>query len=370
VPEEYRVVAKHLAQELKKNPGDFRDDKSLTTQIAEGHAAIMDLRAVDSSDPEITYIATQGEVACVEFFARVERINALPKPQSAGSLFVESFIHGLYGNILAGYSLGADADAKQKAIMTEMHALAAAMEKADAVHLLLPKIARKYSVPVSAGSGRIRVDFDESWYGFGPHDWCCLYNAGARLMDCTVVVELTGANGEIRKNVHYINDWPPNSWRYARYSAGTVVSGRYVGRMTVFNVSTVGVTLLSPRFSTKVSYTYIGQEKDKDIAKHCKDVKLSWRYQPFVKGIIWDTQRGVKVTLTDCPRFGKCRIDLSFKRGKDSKQWYWSIDSWKPGEEKTFNPPTGGLSYDPTTIEAVLSFPGTAYKKRWNLVKK
>ncbi len=368
MPPEYRVVAKHLAHELKQNVSDFRNDKGMAEIIAEGHAAVMDLRNIKSSDEDIEYIAAHGGAACAEAVRRMERINALPKPPDAGSLFVESFIHGLYGNVYAGYALGTDADNKQKAILAEVDPLAAAVEQADAAHLLLPKVAERYSASVADAPGRIRVDFDESWYGWGPYDWCCLYNEGAELEDCTVIVDMKGAAGDVRRNVHYVQKWPSKSWMYARYDPGTDLNGRRVGRMTVVGVNTVNVTVLSPGFSTQVAYLYQGAEKDKDIAERCKKMTIRWRYQPFDKGIIFsDTQRGVKLTLADYPVLGKCRVDVTFKRGNESKGWYWDIDSWQQDEEKTFSTPQGGLSWDPGEMEVVLSFPGTSHTVRWDL---
>jgi len=273
LPPEYRTLAGHLGQSLKPNVNDFRDDKSTTDIVAEGHAAILDLRAIKSSDTDIGYIASQGATAYGDAVSRMERINALPKPPSAGSLFVESFVHGLYGNVYAGYALGADADSKQKAILDEVTGLVAAIEKADATHLLLPRVAERYAAPVSPAPGRVMVDLDESWNAWGPHDWLSLYNAGGDIEDCTVVVDLKGVAGQSRRNVHFVKKWAGKSWLYARYDPGTAIGERRVGRMTVTDVASIGVRVLSPQFSTELQYTYAGAEKAKDVARRIADVK-------------------------------------------------------------------------------------------------
>ncbi len=82
-------------------------NKGLSVIIAEGHSSILVLRGIQSQDSDITYLASQGQTACGEGGSRFERINALPKPPGAGSQFVESFIHGLYGNVFYGYALSA-----------------------------------------------------------------------------------------------------------------------------------------------------------------------------------------------------------------------------------------------------------------------
>jgi len=120
LPPDFRVLAEHLVLAMKPSPNDFRDDKGLSEIIAEGHLAVLALRGIQSEDSDVTYVATQGQAACGEAVSRLERINAMPKPPGLGSLFVESFIHGLYGNVFYGYALGVNAEEKQKAIMAEV----------------------------------------------------------------------------------------------------------------------------------------------------------------------------------------------------------------------------------------------------------
>ncbi len=265
LPAEYHTLASHLAQELRASPDDFRDDKGLAEVAAEGHAAVLDLRAIRSADPDITFVASEAAVAYAEGVTRLERINALPKPPGQGAILAQSFVHGLYGNVYAGYKLGADADRKQAAIRDEMTALAAAIEKADAAHLMLPRIAGRYAAP-KAASGRFEVNFCEAWNAWGPHDWLEVHNTGGDLEDCTVVVELKGAGGHIRKNVHYVKRWAGNSRLCARYEPGTMVDGRTVGCRTVTGVQALTVSVLSPKVSTDVGYVYTGPEKAKDVA--------------------------------------------------------------------------------------------------------
>lgn len=273
LPPEYRTLAAHLGYGLKPNPADFRDDKGLTDIIAEGHAAILDLRAIKSDDPDITYIAGQATAAFTDAVARMERINALPKPPSSGAVLMNSFIHGLYGNPYAGYELGADADAKQRAIADELTGATAAIEKADAAHLLLARVAERYAAPERGDPARIAVDYDGAWNAWGPHDWCALYNAGGDITDCTVVVELKGAGGQTRRNVHFVGKWPGKSRLYARYEPGTELNGRPFGRTTVPEVASLQVRVLAPGYTADVSYVYAGAERTKDVSRRVAEVK-------------------------------------------------------------------------------------------------
>ena len=330
----------------------------------------MELRGISSSDRQITYIANEAEGAFSEAIRRLERISQLPKPPGAESIFFESFIHGFFGNPYYGYSLGKDADEKQKAIAVEAEAMIGAIDKADAVHQLLPKIAENYSASLGDSGDRISVDIAEAWGPVGPDDWFSIYNGGLPLDDCAIVVELTGVQGDIRKNVHFVEHWPGKSWMYARYNPGRVINGRPVGRMTVIGVQKADVTVLSPQFSTKGTYIYQGAEKDRDIATFCENLKFTGRYQPFEKGILWNTERGAKFTLDGLPFLPQCRVTVTFRTGFESKAWYWDFDSWRQGEEKTFNSPAGQLAFDPEHIDMSIEFPGTSYEHRVTLTVK
>ena len=370
LPPEFRVLAEQLVLEMKPSPDDFRDDKGLPEIIAEGHSAILALRGIRSDDSDIPYVANQGQAAIGEAVSRLERINAMPRPPGAGSLLVESFIHGLYGNVYYGYALGVDADEKQKAIMAEVQVLLAAMDKADAAQMILPRIAEKYAATPTAPSGRIVVDLDESWGWFGPNDWLSIYNAGPEdLEDCTIQVHLTGGTGQSRKNVHFIRHWPANSWMYARYEPGEEILDRpEAGKSTVTKIQKADVSIWSPKYTTTLTYEYQGAEKDKDIAKWCKDVKFTGRYKPFVPGTLWDDQRGAEFTLDGVAIIPKCHVDVTFRKGAQSKAWLWKYDSWTNGEKKSFNTSAGDLTFDPSHIDMAISFPDTNYTHKVTLM--
>ncbi len=367
LPPEYRTLAEILSLDIRSDPKQYRDNEGMAEIIGEGHTAVMALRGIKSSDSDINYIAAQGQAAFSDAISRLERINSLPKPPGEGELFVSSFIDGFFSNFAGAFERARDAEDKQRAIINEVEGLIGAIDKADAAQTLLPKVAERYAAPVSTNAGRIRVDLDESWGPFGPHDWLCLYNTGPDLEDCTILVELTGANGDVRKNVHFLRKWSGNSWMYARYAPDYDLLGRK-GRMTVYNVDTVDVTIFSPKFSTTIHYVYTGAEKDKDVAEWCKDAHLTWWYQAFEEGIFFDTYRGVKLRLDKPAILPKCRVDVTSKSGWQSKGLYWEFDYWEQGDTKTFS--HKDLTFDPDTIEVVISFPGTNHRINRTLNRK
>jgi len=372
LPPEYRMLAEILSMDIRANPKQNRNTKKKLDDLIESlHNTAIELNNIKSSDAQINYIASQSVAAVSDYIKHLKRLNSLPKPpgtaELTAELFVSSFLlrnpHPLFrlvGIVTGGYMRGRDADDKQQAINDEINSLLKVVDEIDRIHRLLPRVAEKYAAPFSRNIGRIWVDFDESWGPVGPDDWLCLYNNGPDLEDCTILVELKGAKGDVRKNVHFLRKWSSDSWQYAIYAPGEKVLDRMVGRMTVYNVDTVDVTIFSPQYSTKIHYVYSGAEKDKDIADYCKDATFKWRYQPFEAGIIWNTDRGVVLTLDKIAFIPKCRVDVTFKSGRQSKGWYWEFDQWKRGETKTFS--HRDLNFDPDTIEVTVSFPGTNHR--------
>ncbi|MHB1038380.1 MAG: hypothetical protein ACYC35_28055 [Pirellulales bacterium] len=351
---------------MEQSPDQLRDDKGLTAILADGHEAVMTLRNIKSSDRDITYIAEQAQGAFSDVVKRLEQINSLPKPPGEGELFASSFVDGFFLNFRGAYARGKDVEDKQMALKAEAEALLAAIQKADAARQLLPKVAEKYSASLCDSAERIGVDFDESWGCFGPHDWCFLDNRGPALQDCTIVVQLTGAKGDVRKNVHFVKEWPTNSRMYARYEGGQETTFR----QTVYKVQQMDVTIYSPQFATLIKYVYEGPEKDKDVAARCKALQFKGRYQPFVSGIVWDTQRGVYFTLDGVDLIPQCQVEITFRRGSESKGWSWDYDYWKKGDEKWFGTSKEELTFEPDNIDITVSFPGTNYKHRATLAVK
>ena len=367
LPAEYQVLAKHLGMVLKSDPAQLQKKRETSEVMAELQSALLDLREIKSNDNEIMYVSDQVRDAVTVILERLDNLNSLPKPPDEGTLFVGSFVDGFFGNFAGGYHRGLDAEAKQNALNSEMQPLLAAIDRIDAAQKMLPKIAEKYSATLSDSTGLIYVDFNESWGDSGPDDWLFLKNLGETLEDCTILVELTGANGEVRKNVHFLKTWPESASMWGRYQNGEKILGRTVDRTTVTYVKEMRVTIYSPQFATRIYYKYKGDEKDKDVAYRCEKLTFQGEYQPYEAGVIWDTQRGARFTMNGLSFLPKCRVDVTFRKGDQAKIWYWDYDSWTKGETKKCYTPAEGLGFDPDSIDFEVSFPHTNYKHKETL---
>ncbi|WP_417381910.1 hypothetical protein [Gimesia sp.] len=361
------MLAKHLGMALKSDPAQLQKKRETSEVMAELQSALLDLREIKSNDNEIMYVSDQVRDAVTVILERLDNLNSLPKPPDEGTLFVGSFVDGFFGNFAGGYHRGLDAEAKQNALNSEMQPLLAAIDRIDAAQKMLPKIAEKYSATLSDSTGLIYVDFNESWGDSGPDDWLFLKNLGETLEDCTILVELTGADGEVRKNVHFLKTWPESASMWGRYQNGEKILGRTVDRTTVTYVKEMRVTIYSPQFATRIYYKYKGDEKDKDVAYRCEKLTFQGDYQPYEAGVIWDTQRGARFTMNGVSFLPKCRVNLTFRKEDQAKTWYWDYDSWTKGETKKCYTPAEGLGFDPDSIDFEVSFPHTNYKHKETL---
>ena len=94
-------------------------------------------------------------------------------------------------------------------------------------------------------------------------------------------MELTGKSGRTRRNVHFVEHWSAQTSLCARYEPGFLLDGQHVLAMTVREVQAVAVTVWSPETSFRCGYSYLGEEKDKDIAQYCETLSLRGWYRPF-----------------------------------------------------------------------------------------
>ena len=172
----------------------------------------------------------------------------------------------------------------------------------------------------------------------------------------------------MRKNVHFVEQLPSNTWMYARYDWGQELNGRAIAHDSR-RIQKVDVTVLSPTFSTKVTYVYQGAVKDKVIAKRCEEVKLTGNYQRFEPGTFWNTDRGVKFAIAGAS-LPQCRVTINFHSPSGSKSWYWDLNSWQQNEWKTFTPQAGQLTFDPDYVDVSIAFYGTSCKKEARLAVK
>jgi hypothetical protein len=215
------------------------------------------------------------------------------------------------------------------------------------------------------------IDFDGSWNATLSHDGLALRNiSGKDLTHCTLVVTLIGTNGDgdvpaRQRHLHYVEQWPSNQQRFARYPSSTaegITAGESVDR-----VQNLLVEVYSDQVRGTVEYQYAGtQAFEADVDRY---VGLIRQKQTFDLTFIGDTvltNAGITLQHDGPFRFiPDPKMTVKISRGKDvrTKVWRASGKPWNSGtfsayalKDPSFNGP------DPDQIEVEFEFPGSTKK--------
>jgi len=303
--------------------------------------AAADLKGIRTTDDDINSLASQSCYVYMEVVKHYQKIEALPKPPGFGELFSQSFVRGCFGDIFGLARSYNDAQGREDRINDEIRSLIATSKRGDSIKLRLPRVAARYAGPLIANGQLILIDFNASWGPVGPDDWLTLaHKAGTDLHNCTVLVELHNRSGETVRNIHFIPRWSNRTPIFAKYSPSWKLLGEPVNRHTVPAVEAVIISLWADELSQEsVRQAYAGAERDNDVARYCKNMRVLASYRPFAKGVLWDTTRGVHVELKGIPFVTHPRVTVQFRRNnlRLSLSLYWEFDRWDEGENKTLD---------------------------------
>ncbi|MDR0391768.1 MAG: hypothetical protein LBH59_07670, partial [Planctomycetaceae bacterium] len=190
-------------------------------------------------------------------------------------------------------------------------------------------------------------------------------NNGETLNDCLLEITATGATGDKVIFCGYIENWDKKTTLYLHGSTS---------KRRVDDTKKIDVTLLSPNFSTAVSYLYTDIERGKAQAILFKDIELSGSYQEKKSGFLYSRQRSFTTklgTIYGYDReilFPNCRYSVTFCKETTRKTWYLELPpkrvSPRQQESLVMKPKKDELTFDPDTVEVEISFPYSDYKIR------
>jgi hypothetical protein len=366
IPSEYRALSNVLSLGMAATPQDLQRKVS-NGEMAAMHQALDTLQGITTKDLEIQNTATRAHVAVTSLAKHWEALHSLPDPAPAGDVVLDSFIAGLVSGSTGNPTFAADsmsraaesdrnASAKQQAAI----AVCKAERQVDAVRQSLPRIAKRFAAPASLPGDRFTVDIDDPWGQNNPVKWLSLHNGGAELQGCTLQVQLTGKDGQIRRNIHFLESWPSNSWMYAKYPIGFALpDGTQANCQSVTSIQSVEVTLWSPEFSTQLQYEYQGEERNKDVREYLEPLQLQGGFIPFQRGLLSNTEAGARLTMNGVEYLPPGKITLTFRRDGQTQAWSSEQSGWTRNETKNFRTPAGELQFVPQEIKVQLSFPDT-----------
>lgn len=354
LPPEYVTLASQLGQDMKLSAEELHTNFASDEVFNRLEEGVASLENIKTNDQELTSMAERGHAALKEILAVQRELQAASNDNSVRWWDTLGHVQNAVGTFRL------------------LDGLASGWRKMDAVHADLPRIAVKYAASPSKPDGRMLVDVDAAWGCHGPDDWMKILNPGpSDLSNCTIQVTLIGKDDQRRTNVHFIRHWPADSWMNARYENGGIIPTQPdAGRTKVDNLQRAEIIIWSPKYSTVLNYQYEGEQKDQDIARWCHDLKLAGRYQPFVKGLLWNTERGVEFSLEGIESIPAFTANVTFRSGTTSKGLLRYHDGWKRGKTKAFIPTQGELTFDPTHIDVELSFAGTKFRYKTTMAVK
>lgn len=361
LPTEYVTIAKHLADShrLERNSHELRPEMSQV--LAEFKGALMDMNGLKAVDPEVMSVAADVSRATESTMTALEQIDALPKPPGSGEMFVDGLLRGLVGDFAGGVQRANEVDGQLNAIREQARRVITGLKQLQTAKLQLPRLATKYGGPPVVRGQTVVIDYDEAWGSHGPKSEVTLTNNFGDLHHCTILVEIQGA-AEVSQNVHFIADWKGGSPIYATYDPGVAILDETPIKQTVPGVQRLVISIWADELSQEnIRYQYAGNEQAQDVARYCKDLKVTTEYRPFQKGSLWNTQRGVRLQLAGIAFLEQPRVTISFRRGQENKSLYWDLERWQAGELKTLDT-EGSLAWDPDEIVVEVSFPATSYK--------
>lgn len=355
-PPELLALAEILSMEIGNDPNlKSQQDNSLHA----AHECLMTLKDLKSTDSNITYLIQLTTAATTDVIQSTEKMKSLPQPQSEESALVESVVAGYLGDIRHGMTLGNQIQHAREEIRVEFEKLKSACDRLVTANQLLAKVTEKYAAPAMEQTTKpqVQVEFDETWWG--EFDLCRLLNDGPALQNCIIVVDLTGKGGTTRKNVHYIKQWQTGDVLYCPYGHGFMVNGNRVLMSTIENVKQVRVTVYSLEKTLRSTFQYTQEAKEKDFQEYLNRVTFSHRYQPFVKGLVFNDERTMFIQMSGLAWLPKCKVTLTFAKGNQSASWYWEHASWMNDENKSFE--ASDLKFDPDTVKMAIAVEGFNY---------
>ena len=359
LPREYVTVAKFLARSTSTEPKTFEHANDLAQGMAEAQEAILNLDGAAYADPQLATLSGQAVASLRNLLELASEIQGLPEPPSALTEVILGVVQGYTGDVddfLSHYNDLVERDQLGQALGRR---IIVELTKLKSQELLLPAIARKYAGPPLADPQVVAIDFDEALFA-EQLDRLALRNGSKYVLHhCTIAVTLTAPDGETKRHVHFIQEWPPGQAVYAHYSGGKTPYDRPI-RDSLASIDSVSVSLFCDELSCEdVVYRYSGEEKDRDVAGFLQPFRLALEYRPFAAGIIFNDEPAAICSFSGLPALPRGKLAVTFHHGEQSRTEILAFESWKAGAKQTLKFPK--LQWRPDGWSAALQLNGAAF---------
>jgi hypothetical protein len=367
LPPEYITLANQLADPINNQASTSK--KEFAQVLAAANSALLDFSAIKSDDREIQFVAQEATAGCRDFVDSLKRSELLPRPPGDFPVFLESFVYGYFGQLSAAVQQGQKYQAQADALIAEGRVAATAVQQVKAAQLLLPRIARRFCGPAVENGQALLVNLYPRWGCYSKFDVLELTNNTAQqsppLHNCTIKVKLEAANGEAVENVHFIRAWKQGESMNAQYWGGLDLgTGKLVCRQTLNDISKVTVSLWCDELTQEdIVAVYTQADRAAQITERCRPLDFRLSYRPFAAGALFNDERGIYATMGGLPYIPPCRVQVTFRKQKDSDPMsdgtvsrVWDVtNNWTEGSSMLFS--SKDFTWDPAVVEISVSFP-------------
>jgi hypothetical protein len=230
---------------------------------------------------------------------------------------------------------------------------------------LFPGIVKRWSGPVATNNDVFYI-FQGGWGGGDHSDWLKVANrSDSDFHNCTVVVTLTSASGEVVRNVHFIKEWPQQTYFTAFYDLGIKINDEYIEKSTFKDVALVVVDVYSDE-ATLLNLSTPFTRDQMTVRLVNDNLKAISQYRPFSKGLIFDQQRSVIIgwKWDRMAYLPKGQVVVTLKNNEHVQRIKKEFDQWPAG--KSFKLSFENVDWEPVEWSAEFNFDGTSARFTFN----
>lgn len=345
---DYALVASNLVPRLCDGAPAAEVDMEPAVIEARERWRVITLAETDSRDGRIRAVAKEAATAH-------NAILSVAKDSGDAGILVDLAITLATGSPAALFR-GIGREARKEGDANAKYA--DAVQRRRAATFLLPELAREFCGPVSERPA-LEIDFDENWFGSTAADRVNLTNTAAIVLtNCTLQIDIRGANGMWVRNIHFVPSWSPGQRMWADYFSADPTQLASISGTTAVEVQDIKVQVWCNELRSEVALHYPGPARDVDRARQL-DEMLAFEID-YVERPLIEHGPCIGVTLKGVNGLPKCAVVVLCRGGnKVDLKLEMSLDGWQR-DRRISLPSRGALNSCPDYVEVTVTCKGMA----------
>lgn len=230
------------------------------------------------------------------------------------------------------------------------------VQRRRAATFLLPELAAELAGP-KQDAPVLELDFDENWFGMNKPDRLNIRNSSERrLGNCTLQIDIRGANGKWVRNIHFVPTWDAGAMLWADYMSSDPTQLASISGTTATEVQDIKVSLWCNELNSVSEIHYPGALRDADRLAQLNQLltfEADYVGEPF-----FEQGPCIGVKLGGVDRLRKCKVLVVCHGGNQVDQKLeMSIADWQAGERISLQS-RGALLGCPRSVEILVKCDG------------